>query len=382
MSFEARIIHDFSEIEPEQWKKLETDSNPFLSYVFLDALERTGSIGTHAGWQPYHLALYDDEGLLGFAPSYAKSNSHGEFVFDWAWADAYHRNDVPYYPKLLTAIPYSPVGGPRLLTRRNTPEPAAIKSALVDLAIETCRDQGFSTWHCNFVVDRDVESLDGRDLLRRRDWQFHWFNRDYGTFDDFLVQLRSRKRKSIRRERRLVGSAGIEIDWRAGDEISGDELDFVYHCYIDTFNNYGNYPALRKSFFEAIAAGLGRGFQVALARREGQYVAAAVFLQGGRRLYGRYWGCAEEIPGLHFELAYYQGIEFCIANGIEVFESGAQGEHKIGRGFIPTRTRSFHHVEHPLFREAISRHLDQEKSWLDQHRLQLDELNPYRRDQA
>lgn len=382
MSLELRIIRDFSDVDPQQWSALEHDGNPFLSHVFLDALERTGSIGPHAGWQPHHLALFDAEGLLAFAPTYAKGNSHGEFVFDWAWADAYQRNGLPYYPKLLTAIPYSPVGGPRLLTRRNSAHAGALKSALVDHAVRLCRDQGFSTWHCNFVLDRDTPALEGHDLLRRGDWQFHWYNRGYGAFDDFLGQLRSRKRKSIRRERREVRSADIEVEWKGGGELSAEELAFIYHCYIDTFNNYGNYPALKKPFFEAIAAGLGDGFQAALARRAGRPVAAAVFLQGGNRLYGRYWGCIEDVPGLHFELAYYQGIDFCIRNDIGVFESGAQGEHKIGRGFLPTRTRSFHHVEHPAFRQAIAGHLEKEKAWLDEYRVQLDSQSPFRRDTA
>ena len=251
---------------------------------------------------------------------------------------------------------------------------------LVDYALRLCREKGYSSWHCNFVIEDDYSPLAQQPLLRRRDWQFHWRNKEYGCFDDFLADLRSRKRKSIRRERRQVQQAGIQVQWKSGLEIDDADLDFVYDCYIGTFHNYGNYPALKKRFFEIIGQELGEGFQIALASRDEQHVAAAVFLAGGGRLYGRYWGCMEDVPGLHFELAYYQGIDFCIRNGLQVFESGAQGEHKIARGFLPTRTRSFHHIEHPGFRQAIDEHLQREKSWLDEYRHQLDALSPFRRD--
>ena len=378
MSLDARVIEKFSAVERADWERLGHRDNPFLSYAFLAGLEETGSIGEDSGWHPHHLAVYENGRLAAFAPTYAKDNSHGEFVFDWAWADAYRRNGLPYYPKLLTGVPYTPVTGPRLLVRRDHSNPAALKGALYRMALESCRDGDHSTWHCNFVNDEDFDVLKDTALLQRHDWQFHWFNRGYGDFDDFLATFRSRKRKNIRRERKQVAATGVRFHWKSGGEITEDELDFVYFCYIDTFRNYGNYPALKKSFFRLIAGQLGERFQVVFAQMDDEQIAMAVFLAGGGRLYGRYWGSTVEIPGLHFETAYYQGIEFCIANGLEVFESGAQGEHKIARGFVPTKTRSCHHVEHPLFRRAIAEHLEREKAWIDGYREQLDDKIPYR----
>jgi predicted N-acyltransferase len=380
VNLEARVITDFSEIDRADWEQLEHADNPFLSYAFLAGLEQTGSIGPHAGWHPHHLAIYEGGTLAAFAPTYSKDNSHGEFVFDWAWADAYQRNGLLYYPKLLTGVPYTPVTGPRLLTRRDREDATELKRALAGQAVAACGNEGFSTWHCNFLTDEDFEVLDEPGLLRRRDWQFHWLNPGYQNFDDFLLELRSRKRKNIRRERRRIQEAGIRFEWKAGDELQAKDLDFVYVCYIDTFRNYGNYPALKRTFFASIAQELGARFQVVFAYSGDEPIAMAVFLAGGGRLYGRYWGCTRDVPGLHFETAYYQGIEFCIRRKIEVFESGAQGEHKIPRGFVPTRTRSCHHVQHPAFREAIAEHLEREKNWIDNYRDQLDELDPYRRD--
>ena len=377
---EARDIPTFSDVDPADWQALERSGNPFLEYAFLAGLERSGSIGVHAGWHPHHLAIFDGGRLLAFAPTYAKDNSHGEFVFDWAWADAYQRHGAVYYPKLLTGVPYTPVTGPRLLVSKDSEQPAALKRALAEFAIAQCREQDFSTWHCNFLTPEDDDALSGTGLLARRDWQFHWLNRGYDSFDAFLESFRSRKRKNVRRERQRVAAAGVSFEWKSGDDLEPADLDFVYHCYLATFRNYGNYPALQRSFFCTLARELGAGLQVVFALRGDESIAMAMFLAGGGRLYGRYWGCTEELPGLHFETAYYQGIEFCIKNGVDVFESGAQGEHKIPRGFLPTRTRSRHHVEHPLFREAIARHLAQEKRLIDGIHEDLERLSPYRRD--
>ena len=381
MSLSIRILEDFTSLDPADWAGIDHADNPFLSYEWLAALETSGSIGPHAGWQPHHLAVYEEESLVGFAPTYAKHNSHGEFVFDWAWADAYQRNGLAYYPKLLTGIPYSPVTGPRLLVRKGHPEPGEVRAALIQHACSLCADGQFSSWHCNFVNHTDAESLARQDLLQREDWQFHWSNDAWSDFHGFLNSLRSRKRKNIRRERRQVREAGVAVAWKSGEQLSDPDLDFIYDCYTDTFHNYGNYPALQKSFFKSIASGLGERFQVALASIDERPVAMSVFLAGGGRLYGRYWGCVENIPALHFELAYYQGIEFCINNGLDVFESGAQGEHKIGRGFAPNRTRSFHYIEHPAFRAAIADHLQREGRWLESYGEQLDKRVPFRRDE-
>jgi predicted N-acyltransferase len=382
VSFTTRIVSDFNSITPHEWERLDQSDNPFLSHAFLGGLEASACIGPEIGWIPHHLALYEDEELVAFAPSYIKTNSHGEFVFDWAWADAFQRHGLPYYPKLLTAVPYSPVTGARLLTSRNHPSKETLRQRLIEFAEQECRRSGFSSWHCNFIAEEESAAFADTQLLARSDWQFHWHNEGYGTFDDFLLGLRSRKRKNIRRERRQVHQAGIRFDWKSGSEIDDDDAAFIKQCYASTFHAYGNRPVLSESFFRALAEGLHEGFQVCFANREGQRLAMSLFLCGGGRLYGRYWGCVEEVPGLHFEAAYYQGIEYAIRNGIDVFESGAQGEHKVARGFTPVKTRSFHFVENESFREAIAAFLTREKHWLDEYRDELLRHSPYRQDLA
>jgi hypothetical protein len=377
-----RIVSDFSTIDEADWARLELAGNPFLSHAFLAALESSGSVGPQLGWQPHHLALYEDNELAAFAPSYVKTNSHGEFVFDWAWADAYHRSGLSYYPKLLTAVPFSPVTGPRLLTLQDHPDTAALRERLAALALAECEEHGFSSWHCNFLPSDEADALARSGLMARHDWQFHWVNPGYDSFDQFLDGLKSRKRKNIRRERQQVVRSGVTFEWKDGSCLSPADLDLVYSCYTGTFNAYGNFPALNRTFFELLAGTLGPGLQVAFALRDGQPIAMSLFLQGGGRLYGRYWGALEELPGLHFEAAYYQGIEHCIRHGIGVFESGAQGEHKIARGFVPVQTHSMHYVRDPAFRRAIGEFLQRETSWLEKYGNELEQLAPYRQDPA
>jgi len=380
VNISSRIITDFSSIAERDWEQLDHADSPFLSHAFLNGLEASGSIGPHVGWRPHHLALYMGDELLAFAPTYVKNNSHGEFVFDWAWADAYHRRRMPYYPKLLTAIPYTPVSGPRLLVRREHHAAPELRRRLIELALEQCREEGFSSWHCNFIAQDDLAELQAAPLLTRSDWQYHWRNQGYASFDDFLGTLRSRKRKNIRRERRQVRDAGIRFHWKSGAELDEQDLEFVHSCYVSTFRVYGNHPVLTKTFFASIAEKLDKGFLVSVASRGDQPLAMSLFLAGGGRLYGRYWGCIEEVPGLHFEAAYYQGIDYCIQQKFEVFESGAQGEHKISRGFMPAKTRSFHFIEDEAFRGAIADYLSREAIWMAEYREQLGRHDPFRRD--
>ena len=380
MSFSARIVPDFNAISPEQWDRLDHADNPFLSHAFLGGLESTGCISPGVGWAPRHLAIYEGNDLVAFAPSYIKSNSHGEFVFDWAWADAFQRHGLPYYPKLLTAVPYSPVTGPRLLTAVDHPRQRDLKRKLVEFAISQCDRSGFSSWHCNFIPDSQKNCFSDVRLLPRSDWQFHWHNDGYRSFDDFLLRLRSRKRKNIRRERRNVREAGIGFEWKSGQNIDSEDARFIHQCYASTFNANGNHPVLKKTFFEQLGPNLMERFQVCIASLEGERLAMSLFLSGGGRLYGRYWGCLEEIPGLHFESAYYQGIEYAIRNKLDVFESGAQGEHKVARGFMPVKTRSFHYVHHESFRDAIAVFLNRERNWLDEYRDELLRHSPYRQE--
>lgn len=379
MTTTARIVRNFASITAGEWDALDHQDNPFLSHAFLGALESSGSIGQDNGWAPHHLALYVEGQLAGFAPTYLKTHSHGEFVFDWSWADAYRRHGFAYYPKLLTAVPYSPVSGPRLLTRRGDPDAATFREKLVQFALDQCEEMQLSSWHCNFVSSPERTALEAAGLLARADWQFHWRNEGFAGFDDYLSRLRSRKRKNIRRERSQVREAGVTFRWLKGSEVGPAELDFLYRCYRRTFRLYGNHPALTRSFFQSIAAELDQRFVMAVATRDEEPLAMSLFLAGGGRLYGRYWGCAQELPGLHFEAAYYQGIEYCIRNDVGVFESGAQGEHKISRGFLPERTRSYHFVRDARFREAIARHLEQEQAWMEEYRGQLAQHDPFRR---
>ena len=378
MTLEPRIVEDFASIEARQWEKLDHADNPFLSHAFLAALESSGSVQSGSGWTPQHLALFEDGQLVAFAPTYLKDHSHGEFVFDWSWADAYQRLGLSYYPKLLTAIPYTPVSGPRLLTRRDHPAAGALRQCLVEQALDCCARRQLSSWHCNFVLDADRVALESQRLLPRHDWQFHWHNEEFADFDEFLARLRSRKRKNIRRERRQVREAGIEFRCLRAGEVSPAELDFLYRCYIRTFRLYGNHPALSQSFFETIAQTLDERFVLIVAARDDQPVAMSLFLAGGGRLYGRYWGCTEDIPGLHFETAYYQGIEYCIRNQLRVFESGAQGEHKISRGFLPRRTRSYHFLSDTRLHGAIAAYLERERSWMREYGEELAPHDPYR----
>lgn len=382
MSRSSRIVTSLAAIGQREWEGLDHADNPFLSYPFLHALEASGSVCEETGWQPNHLCLYESDRLVAAAPTWLKSHSHGEFVFDWAWADAYQRHGLPYYPKLLTAVPYSPVPGPRLLVQRGRADAAVLREELVGLALAECERLGLSSWHCNFVAPNDEAALGHPGLLPRCDWQFHWFNRGYRSFDEFLSRLQGKKRKNMLRDRRLVQEAGVTLRHKSGAELSEADLDFIHACYEQTFLEYGNHPALNRAFFGRFAAEKPHALLAVIARREGRDMAMSLFLVGGGRLYGRYWGCLEHVPGLHFEAAYHQGIEYCIANGLAVFEPGAQGEHKISRGFEPVRTGSYHHVRHPVFRAAIGDFLQREKVSLDRYQEELALHSPYREPEA
>lgn len=390
MQREGHIITDLCQPDTAHWDRdwalLNHGNQPFLSLEFLRALQASTSVDAATGWQAHHLAVFEGDELVAFAPSYLKAHSHGEFVFDWAWADAYQRHRLNYYPKLLTAVPYSPITGNRLLVRQGHPEADQLRQELIDLALQQCRELGLSSWHCNFVADEDLPVLQSRTgshpaqacLLPRFDWQFHWQNQNFQNFEEFLSTLRSKKRKNMLRDRRLVREAGVQFHRRAGTELDEAELDFIFSCYRNTFLQHGNHPALNREFFGLLLSQMPEAVMVVIATRDAQPIAMSFFLQGGGRLYGRYWGCLEEIPGLHFETAYHQGIEYCIEQGLQVFEPGAQGEHKISRGFSPVKTHSFHYIQDPRFSEAIERYLHQEADWMADYGLRLQSHLPFR----
>ena len=347
---EARFHDRIADIAAPDWDALRPDDNPFLAHAFLHALERDGCIREDWGWQPHHLGLYERGRLVAAAPLYLKGNSHGEFVFDWSWASAWERAGGDYYPKLLNAVPYSPVTGPRLLAGEGAHAPL-LRRALAQAMRAEAERHGLSSVHANFLPEAETAAFDG-DWLARSDVQFHWPNRGYRDFDGFLATLSHKKRKNIRHERAQVAASGLAVEMRAGAALPADEWRAVHALYASTFDAKGNHAALTPRFFAGLRA-FGDAVQVALARDGGRIVAMALFLRSRTTLYGRYWGAAVEVPGLHFELCYYRGIEYAIAEGLERFEPGAQGEHKLARGFLPVRTHSRHFIADPRFRDAV-----------------------------
>ena len=373
----ARFHPALDAIDATAWNALRADDNPFLDHAFLAGLERHGCIRPEWGWQPHHLALYDDGALIGAAPLYLKGNSHGEFVFDHAWAQAWERAGGRYYPKLLAAIPYTPVTGPRLLAG-SAAGSAAIRERLVAALVAETRRLGLASAHVNFVAEDECRAFDA-DWLPRFDWQFHWANAGYRDFADFLAALNHKKRKNIRGERAALQRAGLAIEWRRGADLDADEWAAVHRLYFATFEEKGNHPALSEAFFRHLGTTLGAQTWAALARRGERIVAMALCLSSRTTLYGRYWGSEEALPGLHFELCYYQGIEHCIRAGLDRFEPGAQGEHKLARGFLPARTYSRHHLAHAGFRAAAAAALAEEAAMLEDYRRELGTHTPYAR---
>jgi predicted N-acyltransferase len=358
-SISTRLADTLSGIPAEQWNALNPANNPFLRHEFLIALERNDAVGKTYGWFPQYLLAYnEDDTLIGATPMYAKDNSYGELVFDWAWADAYQRNGLAYYPKLVVAVPYTPITGDRLLTKNNDPD---IRRTMLDKALSHCHDGSFSSLHVLFPDETQVQELESHGMTRRMDVQYHWFNRNYRDFDDFLSMLTSSKRKKIRRERRLVEEAGIELNIRHGNELTEQEWQDVYRFYRSTFDRKYGYATLNLSFFTELGQTMGEQVVIVFARHQGRNIAAAINFRCDNALYGRHWGCDEYIDGLHFEACYYQGIEYAIENGLERFEPGAQGEHKIPRGFEPVLTHSAHWIQHPEFRRIIEKHLVHER---------------------
>ncbi len=368
-------FHDrIDDLAAADWDALRPDGNPFVSHSFLSALESSGCIRSDWGWQPYHLGLYENGRLAAAAPLYLKGNSHGEFVFDWSWASAWERAGGQYYPKLLNAVPYSPVPGPRLLAGLTDRTPQ-LQKALVEAMRGEMARLGLSSIHANFLIDTEPDAFDAT-WLPRSDIQFHWHNRSYHDFTEFLGALNHKKRKNIRRERAQVAASGLSIEWRQGDRLDQREWQRIHALYLTTFESKGNHAALTEAFFRQLGL-LGPAVQLALARESKDIVAMALFLQSDSTLYGRYWGASVEVPGLHFELCYYRGIEHAIARGLQRFEPGAQGEHKLARGFLPVRTQSRHYLAHKEFRDAVRRALAQEAMSVEAYLGELLAHSPY-----
>ena len=373
--YAVRIHASLSEIPRAAWDALDTRGNPFVSHTFLEGLERTGCIKAGLGWRPHHVSLWDGDALVAAAPTYLKGNSHGEFVFDHGWAEAYAESGLRYYPKLLVAVPYSPIPGPRLLVAHGAPD--ATRAELAKALLDIVGRSALSGAHVNFADEVDAVALEAAGFALREDVQFHWENRAYADFGAFSATLNAKRRKEIRRERERVARDGWRFEARGGADLSPADVELLFRLYTTTFGDKGNYPALTREFFAHLAQGLGEGFVAVLGRREDGARCAALFLQGGGTLYGRYWGTEAYSPGLHFEACYYQGIELAIARGLARFEPGAQGEHKIARGFLPVRTRSFHWLRHQGMQAAVVRALRSERGWITRYEASVLAHSPY-----
>ncbi|MBF6025474.1 GNAT family N-acetyltransferase [Lysobacter niastensis] len=369
----ARIVESLAEIPAGAWDALHDGRNPFITHAFLSGLEQHGCLRERWGWTPRHLTLWEGDDLIAAAPAYLKENSHGEFVFDHAWAHAYAQHGLDYFPKWLCAVPYSPVTGPRLLARDGSH-----RRALADVMTGLCERNGLSSVHVNFHDDEDEAAFDD-EWLARIDVQYHWRNdRGWKSFDDYLAAFDHKHRKNIRQERAKAARAGIGFRIVDGAQATEEDLAAMHGFYLETFAAYGNHPALTLEFLQHLAATMPSALVLFLAMRDGQPIAGALCLRGGDTLYGRYWGASETLPGLHFETCYYQGVEYCLRHGLTRFEPGAQGEHKLARGFMPAIVRSRHWIAHEGFRAALKIWCAQESASIRQYAATLSAHSPFK----
>ena len=373
---EVRIITRIRDIPAPHWHQLELENNPFLHHAFLSALEEHNCL-LQWGWQTQFVCLYEQQQLIASTPMYLKDNSYGEFVFDSAWADAYARNGLQYYPKLVVSIPYTPATGPRLLIHKDNTDPM-LRKKLMNAALDYAKSINVSSLHYLFTTDSETDELEQSGLLRRTGCQFHWHNNDYLDFNDFLSTLSSKKRKQIRKERRDVNASGIEIELLHGRDTQSHHWDVFYTFYSSTFARKSGYATLTQEFFEALSQSMPDQVILVLAKYKDEYVAGTFNIRGGDTLYGRHWGCTQTFSGLHFELCYYQLIDYCIENRIQRFEAGAQGEHKLSRGFLPTATWSAHWLAHPEFNQVIAEFLQHEHKGMKNYMDVLDEHSPFK----
>jgi len=369
-----QIIHSLSAVNAKDWDALLPSAQPFLRHAFLSALEDSQSVCEQTGWQAAHRLWVENGKLLAALPAYHKQHSSGEYVFDYQWAHACHRAGIAYYPKLLGAVPFIPVAGPRLL--------GDAKAAGRLLAAVTVRlaEDGLSGAHINFtdnLADRLLAGCNG--WMERIGCQFHWHNPGFADFEDFLQSLNSRKRKQLRKERAQIASQGIDFDWREGRELSEADWDFIYACYARTYRVRGQRPYLTRTFFSLLNERMPKAIRVILANQGGQKCAMALSLTDGENLYGRWWGCLAELDGLHFETCLYQGMDYAIAQGLREFDAGAQGEHKLLRGFAPRLTRSWHYLCHDGLRQAVRQFLAEERRAVQAYMEEAQTLLPFRK---
>jgi uncharacterized protein len=371
-----RIVNDLGTISPVQWQALDTDNNPFLSYAFLSGLEKFNCLKNQL-WQPAHIVIEENNELLGFMPLYIKEDSYGEFVFDWAWAEAYQQAGRNYYPKLVSAIPFTPVAGARLLVNK-TRDAEAIKQTLLNVALSLMDEKYFSSLHVLFPEKKNLNVFTDNNGLERITIQFHWFNNDYRDFQDFTDSLTSKKRKKIIKERRDIKNSGIQIERLNGNEISNDQWGVFYQFYCKTFYSKWGEPRLTLDFFKSLGTQLPEQTLLILAKKNGDYIAGAFAMSDSNTLYGRHWGCNQYVPSLHFELCYYQTIEYTIEKQLKRLDAGVQGEHKLARGFHPIAMPSAHWVREEDFRNAITDYLVRETAMMQEHIEMLESHLPFK----
>jgi len=379
-----RVVDSLSGVDSASWDACANPhgepANPFVSHRFLSALEESGAATHRTGWLPQHILLEDEQGrIAGCMPMYLKNHSRGEYVFDHGWANAFENAGGHYYPKLQCSVPFTPATGPRLLTP-NIPAREAVEDRLIAGAIEVGKRMGVSSLHVTFLPERQWNRLGSLGLLQRTDQQFHWHNRGYNSFEDFLSDLSSRKRKMIRKERERATENGISIEWVTGSDLTEDHWDAFFAFYMDTGARKWGAPYLTREFFSLIGERMAGETLLVMARREGRLIAGALNFIGGDALYGRNWGAVEHHPFLHFECCYYQAIEFAIEKGLARVEAGAQGEHKLARGYLPSRTHSAHWIANSSFREAVAEYLSRERQYVDRDIAALGEYAPFRHD--
>ena len=368
----AALITSINEIPAADWDAL-TDGTPLLSHAFLSALENTGCVGKGTGWNPRHLVVKRGGQLIGAMPLYLKSHSYGEYVFDWAWADAYERSGLNYYPKFLSAIPFSPITSARLLTQDNE-----VRGLMVEALESAMHQHQLSSAHVLFPSAACARQFEAAGWLKRAGVQFRWHNRNYVDFEDFLATLSHDKRKKIHQERKKIQQAGVECRFIKGHEITESDWDFFYRCYCNTYAEHHSTPYFTRAFFSEIGKTMPQHLLQIVAEIHGQPIASTLNIYNQTTLYGRYWGSVQFVSGLHFELCYYQAQQFCIAEKIEYFEGGAQGEHKLARGFEPRPTCSFHKLAHADFEAAIKQFLAREAKGIAAYTSELEERAPFK----
>ncbi len=366
-----------ADIPADDWNAMVDPAYPHLRHEFLQLAEASGSVSLDTGWQPEHLTLQRGETIVAAMPLYQKAHSWGEFVFDWSWAEAYRQAGLPYYPKLVSVTPFTPATSSKLLIAAGE-DTAILKRALLESVILIAKERDFSSIHLQFLDTADLAACRQQQLLIRQDCQFHWQNADYGDFDDFLEAFSSKKRKNVRRERRRIAEAGISHRIVAGGEASEQEIGDAWQLCARTFMKRGHSPYLNLDFFLRLKQAMPESLALVLAEHGSRVVAAAILLRGKGTLYGRYWGSENDYHSLHFETCYYQGIDYCIREGIERFEPGTQGEHKVSRGFLPSRTYSAHWLAQTPYTDAIRQHVARESAGVEQYMREIDARSPFK----